>query len=315
MKKLRVALFGILLAIPFGACNASGNVTEFPIAAQPTETAVILPTSTTIVFPTAEKVMPTFTVMPEVDYTSYEECGSGWASFVRGSWTLCSGFENPITIMNMSGKTWKFSYNSYYGKDVRNMCTRLHHITNDETYLYFSLDPDCELSEPGFIISVSMFRINLVNGEVTEILKTSYDFETYHGDYYSISMSPTGRRMAYIYPQKSPLYLTIFDLQTGDTHSFPLDEKYNSGGMFSWSEDGTKLVFMLESEKDYDHFISMTYLDLLKDNSMVTFIKDNEFNWISSRIEVSKNSIKITRYFDDPLFYDIETGILIPNTQ
>jgi Tol biopolymer transport system component len=185
-------------------------------------------------------------------------------------------------------------------------------LTGDETYLYFSLDTDCGMADPGFVFSIGVFRWNLINGEVSEMLKASYDFDAYDGNYYSVSISPTGRRMAYIHHQNSPLALTVLDLQTGENRSFPLEKKYGSGGMFSWSGDGTKLVFMLESEKDYDHFISMVFLDLLKDDSMVTFIKDKEFGWISSRLEMTDNGIKITPYFDNPLFYDIETGILSP---
>ncbi|HKY55295.1 MAG TPA: hypothetical protein VJM08_13350 [Anaerolineales bacterium] len=210
----------------------------------------------------------------------------------------------------MSGKIWQFSYNEYYGKDVKNLYTRLRHLTKDEAYLYFSLDPDCELIEPGFLLSISLFRMNLLNGEITETLKTVYDFESNDGNYYSISISPTGRRLAYIYPQKTPLTLNMLDLQTSEIRSYSLEEKYITGGSFTWSEDGTKLAFMLESEKDFDRFISMVFVDLLRDNSMVTFINDKEYLWISSKLEILDNEIKITPSGGDPLFYDIETGIL-----
>jgi hypothetical protein len=312
MKKLKVALFGFLLVIAFGACNTSKETTEISMTVQPTEKPIILPASDVTVIPTTVSVTPVvFTSTPEAhEFLTYEDCSSNWISITNGNWTLCNGLENPITIMNVSGKTWQFSYNSFYGKDVKNPCTRLHHLTRDETYLYFSLDTECELIEPGFVVSIGMFRMNLLNGEVVEVLKSFYDFETHDGDYYSVSISPTGRRMAYIRHPGSPLTLTVLDLQTGEERSFPLDEKYGSGGMFTWSEDGTKLVFMLENEKDYEHFISMVFLDLLKDDSMVTFIKDKEFAWISSRIEMTDNGVKIAPYFDIPLFYDVETGIL-----
>lgn len=315
MKKLIVALVGFIFVIAFGACNTSGEAIEASTSVttvQSTDTPFILPTSTMPVIPVTVSVTPiTFTSAPEVPYVlSYEDCSSGWASDVRGNWALCSGFENPITIMNVSGKRWKFSYNSYYGKDVGDLCTRLHHLTRDGVFLYFSLDPDCELIEPGFVLSISMFRMNLLNGEVVETLKTVYDFETNNGDYYSISISPTGRRLAYIYPQKSPLILSFLDLQTGENRSYRIEERYVSGGSFAWSEDGTKLAFMLESEKDFDYFISMVFLDLLKNNSMVTFINDKDYLWISSRLEVLNDVIKITPSGLAPLFYDIETGNL-----
>jgi len=305
-------LFGCLFVIAFGACNASSE-TSVSSAVQPTETIITLPTSTLIVPTTVLPTLTAFTAIPEASSsTSYEECIGGWTSAIHGNWALCSGFENPITIMNVSGKTWMFSYDEYYGKDVKSLCTRLRYLTKDEIYVYFSLDPDCELIEPGFLVSISLFRMNLLNGEVTETLKTVYDFESNDGNYYSLSISPTGRRLAYVYPQKSPLILNILDLQTGENRSYPLEENYLSGGSFAWSEDGTKLAFMLESEKDFDYFISMVFLDLLKNNSMVTFINDKDHLWISSRLQVLEDGVKITPSGESPLFYDIETGILSP---
>jgi Tol biopolymer transport system component len=147
---------------------------------------------------------------------------------------------------------------------------------------------------------------------VREILKASYDFDSYTGAFYTLSISPTGRRMAYIYHQDPPLVLKVLDFQTGEERSFPLEEKYGSGGIFSWSEDGTKLAFMLESENDSEHLISMVFLNLLQDDPMVIFIKDKEFSWISSNIEVSDDGVRITPSFDAPLFYNIKTGILSP---
>ena len=312
MKTLKATLFGFLMTIALGACNTSDNVTEIPIAVQPTETALVSATSTTTVVPTAtEQFFITQETSTATLYVPiYEDCT--WSDTL-GNWALCDPFIDPITIINTSDETWEFSYKTYYDREIPYPCTRFIFLTKDETYLYFSLDTECGMADPGFVFSIGVFRWNLANGEVSEILKASYDFESYDGIYYSVSISPTGKRMAYILHQNLPLALTIFDLQTGETHSFPLDEKYNSGGMFSWSEDGTKLVFMLESEKDFDHFISMTFLDLLKNDSMVTFIKDKEFSWISSRIEVTEDGVKINSYFEDtPLFYNIRTGILKP---
>ena len=115
--------------------------------------------------------------------------------------------------------------------------------------------------------------------------------------------------MAYIYHQSPPLTLNIIDLQTSATQSFILDEKYINGGQYTWSQDGTKLFFMLESQTNGDHFISMIFLDLSKNNSMVTFIKNKDFAWISSKIEVTDNEIKIIPLIgSEPLFYNITTG-------
>ena len=319
MKKSFSTFLWLLFVATLMACTSNAASDNQQIV-QSTAPAFILPTSTIQVTPTIGLLPPTiFAAQDSIKNTpelsssqNYIECSTGWSSEVRGNWALCNGFANPITIMSASGKIWQFSYNSYYGKDFKNLCTRLHHITRDETFLYFSLDPDCELFEPGFIFSISMFRMNLLDGKVTEALNTFYNFEANDDNYYSISISPTGRRMAYIYPQQSPLTLNVLDMQTGENNSFPLDVEYTSGGMFSWSEDGTKLVFMLESEKDYEYLISMIFLDLTKRDSMVTFIHDKDHLWISSKVEISDNGVTVSPIDSDPLFYDIATGILSP---
>lgn len=231
------------------------------------------------------------------------------------NWALCDPSTDPITLINKSNQIWQFSYQTHYGQKILNSCTQLLYSTNDGKFLYFSLDEECIRTEPGFVFSISVFCMNLFNGNVSEILKASYDFEANDGNYYSEAISPTGRRMAYISPQKSPLFLNILDLQTGESHAYSLDRKFRYGGRFKWSEDGTKLVFMLERESNDEYFISMVFLDLLKDNSIVTFISDKDPSWISSELEVNDKGINVYPVGDTPLHYDIETGILSQITQ
>ena len=324
MKKSIVSLFGFLIVIVFGACNASSEVSEVSITAQPTETTFISPTVTAPFVPTVDPLTPSAiaqffqtleanTSTPEpTSTTNYRDCSGNMFFMSRGRWGLCHGLRDPITIISQSNQKWQFSYKEYYGRQVPNPCTRLLSLTDDEKFLYFSLDAECELSEPGFVFSISVFRLNLTNGDVNEILKAFYNFESREGNYYSVSISPTGRRIAYAYPQKSPLMLNVLDLQTGENQSYNLEEKYRYGGRFKWSEDGTKLVFLLERETNNEYFISMVFLDLVKDNSMVTFIYDRDPSWISSKLEVMDNGIKVFPIGETPLFYDIETGILSP---
>jgi hypothetical protein len=116
--------------------------------------------------------------------------------------------------------------------------------------------------------------------------------------------------MAYILHKDPPLLLNILDLQTGENHSFHLDEKYTDGGYYSWSDDGTRLAFMLLSEANYEYFVSMAFLDLLKEDSIVTFIRDKEYSWITAKIEIVNDGVKITPQDGDALFYDVKTGVL-----
>jgi hypothetical protein len=324
MKKSIVSLFGLLFVIIFGACNFSSKTSEVPVTIQPTETVFISPTSTAPFVPTVDPLTPSAiaqffqtleakTSTPEPTSTAnYKDCSGNMFFMSRGSWGLCHGLRDPITIISQSNQKWQFSYKEYYGRQVPNPCTRLLHLTDDEKFLYFSLDAECELIEPGFISSIGVFRMNLSDGEVSEILKASYDFDSYTGTYYTASISPTGRRLTYITDQDRPLKLNLLDLKTGENHSFSIEGKYTYGGAYTWSEDGTKLVFMLESKTDNDHFISMVYVDILKDNSMVTFINDKEYRWVISQIEITDAGVKISMVDEEPLFYDPTTGILSP---
>ena len=324
MKKFIGLIFQFIFITALVACNASSATSEVPIVFQPTDTKFVLPTSTAPFVPTVDPLTPTGiaqyfqtleakTSTPAATSTAnYRDCSGNLFFMHLGNWGLCQGLRDPITIISQSNQVWQFSYKEYYGRNVPNPCTRLRHITNDEMFIYFSLDAECELFEPGFISSISVFRMNLFNGEVSEILKASYDFDSYTGNYYTISIAPTGRRLAYIADQNRPLKLNIFDLKIGETRSYALDEKYTDGGAYTWSEDGTKLAFMLESNTNNDSFISMIYLDTLKDNSMVTFINDKEFSWISSNIEFTNDEVRVSPIDGQSLSYNIETGILSP---
>lgn len=324
MKKSIKLLFPFLFLIALASCNASNATSEVPAVVQPTDTTLISPTSTAPFVPTVDPLTPSAiaqffhtleakTITPEATaIPNYEEC-SQWELFtVDKNWALCDPRTDPIMLMNKSNQFWEFSYKGHYGKEILHLCTRLLYSTDDGNYLYFSLDADCIMADAGFVSSISVFRMNLTNGDVSEILKASYDFDSYTGNYYTVSISPTGRRLAYISDQVQPLKLNILDLKTGEIRTYALKKKYTYGGAYTWSEDGTKLVFMLESKTENDHFISMVFLDLLKEDPMVTFIKDEEYIWIISKIEITDGGVKVTPIDDESLFYDFATGILSP---
>ena len=74
--------------------------------------------------------------------------------------------------------------------------------------------------------------------------------------------------------------------------------------------DSALATFMLESTATYEQFISIVYLDILKDNSMVTFMDEKEYHWIRADMNVSEAGVQISIPGEDPLFYDVNTGIV-----
>jgi hypothetical protein len=316
MKKMLVLACAFLLFMFLRACNPPDQtVTPPTIQPEETATAFVAPPSATA---TATPEVPTATsevasATPETPHTpTYEECNQEMDFTLLGDWALCDPWADPVTVMNPSNEIRQFSYALYYGTAIPYPCTRLQSFTEDGNYLYFSLEADCILTEPGLGSSLAVFRMDLLNGEVDEILPAFYNFASGQGNYYTVSISPTGRRMAYIMQEDPPLFLNVLDLQTGEKSSFRLDEKYQNGGAYSWSEDGTRLVFMLESEVDYEYFISMAFLDLRAEDSPVTFLHDQEYNWIASTIEITDAGVNVSPPGGEALFYEIESGVLRP---
>jgi hypothetical protein len=258
----------------------------------------------------AESLTPQFTPGVYFDYCKE------WGELISdGKWALCTDFRDPVIFIDQSNQTWLFSYKSFYGQDIDPffLCTELLHTTKDGVYVYFSLPEECMLTEPWFPSMIGLFRMNLTNGKVDRILGENYDFQNHSGLTYDVSISPTGRRMAYIANETPPLTLNILDLKTGENRSLQLESKYIYGGLFEWSEDGTKLALKLLSKpKDEygDDLISFAFLDLLKTDPIVTFIQEKEFFWITAEMDVTELGVRVKVYDESPMFYDLKTGIL-----
>jgi hypothetical protein len=95
---------------------------------------------------------------------------------------------------------------------------------------------------------------------------------------YVLSISPTGRRLAYIYPSYSPASTTIhlLDLQNGEIRDIVLEENWQGVGWFHWSEDGLQLSFMVE-----DRMVSRYYY-LTYDVISLQFIRSQPYTpwWV-----------------------------------
>ena len=287
---------------------------SMPIPSEATNIATSTPNNMSVsLTQETETAELTFTPSLPSPTLDFEYCRNWGESTLDGKWAICDEYTDPVVFINQDNQVWQFSYMSFYGQEVKNPCTELLHTISDEMYIYFALPENCMMIEPWFPSTIGVFRINLTNGNVDRVLGENYDFQNYSGITYSVSISPTGRRMAYIINNQTLLTLNMVDLKTGENHSWQLDSRFLNGGLFKWSQDGTKLVFLLASEprEEYEErLISFAFLDLLKADSMVTFIYEKESIWITARIDVTDSGVRVEIYDEPPLFYDIKTGVL-----
>jgi hypothetical protein len=271
----------------------------------------LTPTAIAAYFATQEAKTAALDITPTL---YFEHCKGRGNLTADGQWALCDEYADPIVIINQSNQIWEFSYEAFFEQAIPGTCTKILHMTRDGKFIYFSLPLDCIMAEAGFGSTIAVFRMDLNNGSVVRVLGSQYNFQNYKGATYDVAISPTGRRIAYITQGESPVTLRIVDLQTGETISTPMNSKYSNGGRFTWSEEGTKLAFLLESqsqEPSGDPMISFVYLDMLKPESLVTFIKEKEYYWITTILEVKNDGVILKLYGETPLFFESETGRII----
>jgi hypothetical protein len=327
-------LFIIILIVNLVAACSSPRLFAEPVITKIFETMTpeSIPSKTLTRFPTINPLTPRAVAQffatneakfatkqaeiltPQFTPTVYFEYCKGWGDLTSDEkWATCDKYGDPVIFINQSNQTWQFSYKSFYKQNISNPCTELLYTTNDGSYIYFSLSQDCTMTEPWFPSTIGIFRIKLTNGKTDKVLGENYDFQTYNGHTYNVSISPTGKQIAYIVNETPPLTLNILDISTGEKHSLRLDSKYLNGGLFKWSKDGTKLALLLASrpkDENENDLISFAFLDLLKTTSLTIFIHEKEFTWINAQMEVTELGIKVEAYGESPLLYDIKTGVI-----
>jgi hypothetical protein len=210
-----------------------------------------LPTLTLFPAPTGG---PTRTLSP-VEATSWAAYYTAMAPFSgcgidielispNGEWMFCAP---NAAVMRRDGHELAIAF----GDMKPEWLTRIGplHWSSDGDYLYFStgyeLDGGCG---PIFGDFNGLFRVNLVTGSVHAVLPP---LDVGDG-LYTYSISPTGRRLAYVhsFSGDNSLLAQIQDLKTGDVQSVELGSAFEEAGGFIWSPDGTKLLVQMRHRED-----------------------------------------------------------------
>jgi hypothetical protein len=196
-----------------------------------------------------------------------------------GNWLAkpCRDDHNRVLkIVSRDGQLWVLQFQDYLSKkDIENGIPLGNLLpqqwSDDGKFLYFA--PFINYSGGGScfyaINGQGLYRIKVDDGTVSAILPSS---STVMG--YLFSISPTGRRVAYLGSGVS----TILDLKTGQETIFSNNKAV--GGDFTWSQDGLKLAYATCQFKyeQGDYYVSKSSILIysVQENSTRTILESGE---------------------------------------
>ncbi len=211
-----------------------------------------------------------------------------------------------------------FQKNAAPPDGIRKGQMQVAHWTNDGNYVYLEPYFCCADSPQNIFFSFfadtpALYRLDLRTGKLTVTLQPFID--DIFADYYT-SFSPNDAYLVYVIPS-SPREINFYDLQTGNTFTITVDEKYIASGRFSWSPDGNMAIFIaVKSEWSYGQNptkdgVSYFLMDLKERKSIRLFDKEDiyEVSWTQDgNIILHEVSGK------DGLLYNFQNNEFIPVT-
>jgi len=185
-------------------------------------------------------------------------------------WTFCDGLNN-ITVISNKGQKWIFFYERDFTPQHIGY-TNLIHWSLEEHYLYFAPLAIVDGSRALPYNALALYRMDLLSGDVQTILPPSHTASSDH--FYTLSISPTGRRLVYLFEKSIDdlAEIIILDLGTGEKRTIHPGAIADNVGWFSWSPDGTEMTYMVY-DPSVDRALYFTY-------DMTTFqlIRSEPFN-------------------------------------
>lgn len=313
-------VFVLLLIVLLAACSNMQASTTVPLlivsaTSIPTKT---VPSLTPTLFSTS-KPKPTSSptvIIPPATQTAI--------SLIEQNWQACDGAEQPLPfqdgrntlspnrewmaivcnprddiniytrVFRIDGtKEWKVSYNDNYLKpknieipEGMNLVAPMNafHWSKDNNFLYLS--PNIRYMDgPGLAFSdgIGLFRIDLKTGSVSITLQPGIN---------AYKFSPNDKYLSYVVPNG----IEILNLATGDVVSVPVEEPTADMGMFSWSPDSKKLVFVVaygdwwdESQGGFSKILYDLTNASLKNLLSKDLLKCRVAEWISNTEVILKN--------------------------
>lgn len=230
-------------------------------------------------------------------------------------WLIVNCNPNPPTdvatkVLRLDGTAlWDVSFYGTFGavSDITNGEMKVAHWSNDGNYVYLKpyfccVDAPQDIFFNYFQNSVAVYRLDLRTGEITTTLQP-FPGDLFAG--YAISFSPTDQYLAYVF-SNHPTDLYLYAIQTDKSKTIRLSERYIASGLFAWSSDAKKVVFVAVKQgwHPYNSLIQdgVSYFMLNFETGYLKHLFDKQdiykLDWLSDdRLILSGN---------DLLFYDFQ---------
>ena len=170
-----------------------------------------------------------------------------------GKWVLCDAKDaNGLSIpyrVSTSGKRWNVSFKQIAGPVPVYDDNKVLVWTPDDHYVYVLLHGESVSVGRSFYAGSDVWRMDLSTGAIQDLLPTGQN--SFESNFYDLSASPDGKRLAYVNQWQTPLMLDLLDLP-GDTENEikladtkPGNQNPVTAGELTWTPDGKKLIYKL----------------------------------------------------------------------
>ena len=168
-----------------------------------------------------------------------------------GKWVFCdakssSSFSTPYAL-SASGQRWNISFKQFDSAGPVYDDNKVLVWTPDDRYVYLLLYGQATSAGRFFYAGSDIWRLDLSSGAIKDLVPIQgMPFESH---FYDLSVSPDGKRLAYVDQWQTPLMLTLLDLPAETRTEIKLaDTKVGndhpvSAGELDWTPDGKKLVY------------------------------------------------------------------------
>ena len=223
------------------------------------------------------------------------------------------GREAVALVRMDESKVWRLSSDSLIGPYSEHFIN-LAHWLKDGAYAYIVAEPHLDGFWELFHQGEVLYRIQLESGYISEVLPKATDGY----NFYAYTFSPDGETLAYIVTAKSPVVLTLRDLQTGDEQKIRFDPKYNTGGGYVWSPDGQKMVFSVAQfdTTAYD-YVGVSIYMWIHGETEATLLVEDYWEFLAPREWTAETRFLLNAVIDEqePLLritleFDLESGEL-----